>query len=107
MDAPFDSWQTTAERVPEKVVTQGILLAPGDRVRLTPRPGADVFDLILQGKIATITSIELDFEGQVYLAVTIDDDPGRDLGGLAQPAHRFFYRLDDVQPLADAFGSDH
>ncbi len=36
---------------------------------------------------ATVEAIEQDFEGRVYLAVTVDDDPGKDLGlDCASPA---------------------
>ncbi|MBY0523970.1 MAG: hypothetical protein K2R98_11260 [Gemmataceae bacterium] len=72
---------------------------PGDRVRLRPRGRADIFDLVLQGKSATVESIEQDFEGRIYLAVTIDDDPGKDLGALRQPGHRFFFSSEEVEPL--------
>mgnify|MGYP001147944517 CR=1 FL=1 len=44
-------------------------------------------------------SLEVDFEGTVYVAVVVDDDPGRDLGRLRQPGHRFFYRAEEVEPL--------
>ncbi len=71
----------------------------GDRVRLRPRGGADVLDLALAGKAATVEPIEQDYEGRVYLAVTVDDDPGRDLGLLRQLGHRFFFRPDEVEPL--------
>jgi hypothetical protein len=30
--------------------------------------------------------------------VVLDDDPGRDLGLLRQPGHRFFFRLEEVEP---------
>ncbi len=52
-----------------------------------------------QGRRATIESIEQDFEDRVYLAVTVDDDPGRDLGLLRQPGHRFFFSPEEVEPL--------
>jgi hypothetical protein len=70
---------------------------PGDRVRLAPRGRADVFDLALAGRLATVASIEEDFEGQSYVTVTIDDDPGRDLGMTGQPGHRFFFRAEEVE----------
>jgi hypothetical protein len=72
---------------------------PGDRVRLAPRGRADVFDLALAGRAATVASIEEDFEGQAYVTVTVDDDPGQDLGRSGQPGHRFFFRADEVEPL--------
>jgi hypothetical protein len=53
----------------------------------------------IAGKTATVESIEQDFEGRVYLAVVVEDDPGRDLGALRQPGHRFFFRPDEVEPL--------
>lgn len=100
ISSQFGPWQTTPEQAMQSVFAHGVLLTPGDRVRLAPRPGADIFDTVLAGKAATIHSIEHDFEGQVHLAVTIDDDPGRDLGEQLQPGHRFFYRLDEVEPLS-------
>lgn len=71
----------------------------GDRVRLKPRAGGDVFDLALAGKSAVIEAIEEDYEGKVHLAVVVDDDPGRDLGMLRQPGHRFFFSLDEVEKI--------
>jgi hydrogenase maturation protease len=32
--------------------------------------------------------------------VVLDDDPGRDMGLLRQPGHRFFFDVDEVEPLA-------
>ena len=71
----------------------------GDQVRLAPRGNADALDIVLRGRVATIESIEQDYEDVVYLAVTIDDDPGADLGMLRQPGHRFFFTLDDVEAV--------
>jgi hypothetical protein len=71
----------------------------GDRVRLTPRGRADILDLALAGKTATVDAIEQDYDGRVYLAVTVDDDPGKDLGLLRQPGHRFFFQPEEVEPI--------
>lgn len=72
----------------------------GDRVRLRPRGRADILDLALAGRTATVASLEQDYDGRAYLAVTVDDDPGRDLGELRQPGHRFFFGPDEVEPLS-------
>lgn len=80
----------------------GTLLRRGDRVRLQPKGRADAFDLFLAGHTATIEAIEQDFENQVYLAVTIDDDPGRDFGFIRQPGHRFFFTPEEVVLLGDS-----
>ncbi len=69
----------------------------GDRVVLRPTRRADVFDLALKGRAATVASVEEDLEGGVYLAVTLDDDPGADLGLAGQPGHRFFFRPEEVE----------
>jgi len=75
-------------------------LAPGTRVRLRPRARADAFDIALAGRTATIHSIERTLESDVFFAVTIDDDPGADLGEQGMIGHRFFFRADEVEPLA-------
>ena len=71
----------------------------GDRIRLKPRAGGDILDLALAGKIAVVEAIEQDYEGKAHLAVVVDDDPGRDLGMLRQPGHRFFFSPEEVEPL--------
>jgi hypothetical protein len=93
-------WDPWAERPRLGAVRVGELeLKPGDRVRLRPLGRADILDLALEGKTAAIEAIEQDFEGRVYLAVTVDDDPGRDLGELRQPGHRFFFGVEEVEAL--------
>jgi len=88
------------ESGPESVRVFGVELKRGDRVRLWPQKSADIMDLALAGKVAEIEAIELDYDGQVHLAVVLDDDPGRDLGALRQPGHRFFFSPEEVEPLA-------
>jgi hypothetical protein len=91
---------------PESARWGEIVLHVGDHVRLRPRAGADVLDLALAGRIATIESIEQDYEDRIYLAVIVDDDPGRDLGMLRQPGHRFFFSPLEVEPLDDPATAD-
>ncbi len=74
--------------------------APGTRVRLRPAGRADILDLALAGKTAVVDAIEQDFEERVYFAVTLDEDPGRDLGAEGKPGHRFFFRPEEVEPVA-------
>ncbi|HWD00400.1 MAG TPA: hypothetical protein VG456_26770 [Candidatus Sulfopaludibacter sp.] len=69
----------------------------GDRVRLHPRRSADIFDIALAGKLATVEAVERDMEGNTHVAVVLDDDPGRELGMLRQPGHRFFFGLEEVE----------
>jgi hypothetical protein len=71
----------------------------GDYVRLSPAGRADIFDLALAGRTAVVEAVEQDLEDQVYVVVTLDDDPGRELGRLRKPGHCFFLRADEVQAL--------
>jgi hypothetical protein len=71
----------------------------GDRVRLRPRKKADIFDIALEGKIAIVESVERDFENNVHLAVTVEDDPGREFGVARQIGHRFFFGPEEVELL--------
>ena len=71
----------------------------GDRVRLRPEAGGDILDIALRGQVATIESIEEDYEGAQHVCVVLDDDPGRDLGMLRQPGHRFFFGSAELEPL--------
>ncbi len=94
------SWEELQRPGPESVLVGGVELRRGSRVRLRPRAGADVFDLVLAGRLAVVEAIEQDTEDAVHLVVTVDDDPGRDLGMAAQIAHRFFFAPDEVEPIA-------
>ena len=69
----------------------------GDRVRLHPRKKADIFDIALDGKIAIVESVERDFEDNIHLAVTVEDDPGREFGLMRQIGHRFFFGPEEVE----------
>ena len=77
----------------------GVIAKPGDRVLLHPGAGGDIIDLALQGQAATIESIEEDYEGAQHICVVLDGDPGRDLGMMRQPGHRFFFTPAEVEPI--------
>jgi hydrogenase maturation protease len=94
-------WQLLEDKTPvESMEIQGAQVRRGDRVRLRPRAGGDVFDLALEGKIAAVESIEQDYEGKLHVCVVVEDDPGRDIGLMRQPGHRFFFAPEEVEPLA-------
>jgi hydrogenase maturation protease len=95
----FDDDFFSNDRGLEVVETNGVQLRVGDRVKIRPRTRADIMDMALEGKIGTIEAIEEDAEDRILLALVLDDDPGKDLGLLRQPGHRFFYAPDEVEPL--------
>lgn len=83
----------------EHVEINGVEVHVGDRVRLKPRRGGDIMDLALAGQVATIEALEQDYEGKQHICVVLDNDPGRDLGLLRQPGHRFFFGPAEIEPL--------
>jgi hydrogenase maturation protease len=94
-------WQLLEEKNPvESLEILGVQIQCGDRVRLNPNAGGDIFDLALKGKIAAVESIEQDYEGKVHVCVVIEDDPGRDIGLMRQPGHRFFFAPSELEPVA-------
>ncbi len=89
--------------VPQRAATVGGArvppeLQPGRHVRL--RPGlhrADAQDARYAGRTATVERVMQDGDGNVLLAVTLDDDPA----GIEQRFRRQFHtcRIDEVEPI--------
>jgi hydrogenase maturation protease len=93
-------WQLLEDKTPvDQVEIAGAQVRAGDRVRLHPRKGGDVLDIALADQTATIEALEQDYEGKLHVCVVLDNDPGRDMGLLRQPGHRFFFDLEEVEPL--------
>jgi hypothetical protein len=83
----------------ESVRVGDVNVKAGDAVRLWPVGRADIFDMALEGKTAVIESIERDLEDRIFVAVVVDDDPGREFGLQKQPGHRFFFGVEEIEPL--------
>src|ERR1700728_3547844 len=93
-------WRLLGDKTPPASLNiAGVEVKPGDRVRLNPGKRGDVMDIALAGKTAMIESIEQDYEGKFHICVVADDDPGRDIGLMRQPGHRFFFSAEEVEPL--------
>ena len=93
-------WQLLEDKPAiDQVMVDGIACRKGDRVRLRPRSGGDIMDVALAGKTGIIESIEQDYEGNLQVAIVLDDDPGKDLGMLRQPGHRFFFNVEEIEPV--------
>jgi hydrogenase maturation protease len=95
-------WNLLEDKAPlDHAVIEGVEVRIGDRVRLCPHDGGDILDIALSGQIAIVESIEQDYEGQQHICVVIEDDPGRDLGMMRQPGHRFFFSPTEIEPLPE------
>jgi hydrogenase maturation protease len=99
-------WQLLEEKaLLDYIDIAGVAVRMGDRVRLHPRGGGDILDLALKGQSAMVEGIEQDYEGKCHVCVVLDDDPGRDLGMMRQPGHRFFFDPAEIEPLPS--GEEH
>jgi len=92
-------WEQLERPAQDSVIVDGVELRRRSRVRLRPQRRADAFDLVLDGKSAFVEEVVQGMDGMVQLAVTVEDDPGRDLGEDRQIGHRFFFAPDEVEPL--------
>jgi hydrogenase maturation protease len=93
-------WRLLEDKAPAGSLSiSGVEVKPGHRVRLHPGKRGDVMDIALAGKTAMIESIEQDYEGNFHVCVVADDDPGRDIGIMRQPGHRFFFDPEEIEPL--------
>lgn len=100
-------WQLLEDKRPvEDLRIDGIEVKRGSRVRLRPKAGGDIMDLALAGKTAVVEAIEQDYEGKAHVCVVLDDDPGRDIGLMRQPGHRFFFTPEEVEPLPQGQGKE-
>ncbi len=98
-------WQLLEDKpTVDHVLISGVEVRIGDRVRLLPRKGGDILDIALSGQIATVESLEQDYEGKAHVCVVLDEDPGRDLGIMRQPGHCFFFDATEVEPLSPSEG---
>ena len=84
---------------PQSIVVGGVEVRSGSRVRLWPTAGRDIFDLALSGKAAVVEKIEQDFEDRILLAVSVEEDPGREMVDMPVLGHRFFFSPEEVEPL--------
>jgi hydrogenase maturation protease len=96
---PRGYWEELERPAPDAVTVAGREVRRRSRVVLRPRPGGDVFDVALAGRTAVVEELVQGVDGGVQLAVTIEGDPGQDLGEERQIGHRFFFRPEEVEPL--------
>jgi hypothetical protein len=79
---------------PEATV-DGLTFRRGTRVLLRPGRDGDPYDRMLHGRPATVERIYCDDEERVHLAVSIDDDPGRDL--MRDTGRYHFFKPEEVE----------
>jgi hypothetical protein len=93
VDAAVNPWSDT-------VTIAGIEVGAGSTVRLRPSRRADAHDMFLRDMVATVAGVFRDVDGELHVAVTVDDDPAS-VELLAHGRYLFFHP-DEVEPLTDA-----
>ena len=81
------------------LVVDGVRVAKGSRVRLKPSRRADVWDSFLRGKTALVKGVYEDFERQHYVAVSVDDDPAKEMHDWY--GRSLFFYPDEIEPLVE------
>ncbi|MET7504791.1 hypothetical protein [Streptomyces microflavus] len=89
-----------AADAPTTIPIDGEAVGQGSRVLLTP--GArrtDAQDTFLRGCRATVEAVVADLDGELHLAVVLDDDPGTDIR--RQQGRFLYFKPDEVAPLKE------
>ncbi|MEP6761697.1 MAG: hypothetical protein ABJA93_10085, partial [Sporichthyaceae bacterium] len=63
----------------DSVEISGVAVAKGSAVRLHPSRRADAQDMFFAGQTAKVAGVHHDVDGNVHVAVVLDDDPAADL----------------------------
>jgi hypothetical protein len=96
-----DWWDPLADNAvqPEldAVLVNGLPVARGSRVRLRPSRRADAQDLFYADRIARVTSVHEDVDGDQHIGVVLEDDPAADMHDWY--GRYLYFAPDEVEPL--------
>ncbi len=76
-------------------IVDGVRFDRGSTVILRPGTDRDVFDKMLDGREATLERIYVGMDDRVFLAVTVNDDPGQEL--MRETGRYLFFFANEVQ----------
>jgi hypothetical protein len=93
VDAAVNPWSDT-------VTIAGVQVGAGSSVRLHPSHRADAHDMFLRDMAATVAGVFRDVDGELHVAVTVDDDPAST--ELLAHGRYLFFHPDEIEPLTDA-----
>ena len=81
----------------DAILVNGTPVRRGTRVRLHPSRRADAQDLFYADRIARVTSVHEDVDGDQHVGVVLDDDPAADLHDWY--GRYLYFAPDEVEPL--------
>ncbi len=98
-----DWWDPMADSAvrPEldAILVNGTRVTRGSRVRLRPSRRADAQDLFYTDKIARVTSVHEDVDGDQHVGVVLEEDPAADLHDWY--GRYLYFAPDEVEPLIE------
>ncbi|GAC1399309.1 MAG: hypothetical protein NVS4B6_08110 [Mycobacterium sp.] len=98
-----DWWDPSADNAVrpdlDAILVNGTRVTRGSRVRLRPSRRADAQDLFYVDKIARVTSVHEDVDGDQHVGVVIEDDPAADLHDWY--GRYLYFAPDEVEPLTE------
>jgi len=101
--ADVDWWDPTADGAVrpdvDAILVNGTRVARGTRVRLHPSRRADAQDLFYTDKVARVTSVHEDVDGDQHVGVVLEDDPAADLHDWY--GRYLYFAPDEVEPLIE------
>ena len=101
--AEVDWWDPMADNAvrPEldAILVNGTPVRRGTRVRLHPSRRADAQDIFYADRIARVTSVHEDVDGDQHVGVVLDDDPAADLHDWY--GRYLYFAPDEVEPLTE------
>ena len=62
---------------------------------MRPGKGGDPYDSMLDGRLATIERIYMDYDSRAYMGVSVDDDPMREV--LSSSGRFLFFFADELE----------
>lgn len=83
----------------DAVLVDGMRVTRGSRVRLHPSRRADAQDLFFADKLARVTSVHEDVDGEHHVGVVLEDDPAADLHDWY--GRYLYFAPDEVEPLEE------
>jgi hypothetical protein len=101
--ADVDWWDPMADNAVrpdlDAILVNGTRVARGSRVRLHPSRRADAQDLFYTDKIARVTSVHEDVDGDQHVGVVLEEDPAADLHDWY--GRYLYFAPDEVEPLIE------
>lgn len=101
--ADVDWWDPMADNAVrpdlDAILVNGTRVSRGSRVRLHPSRRADAQDLFYADRIARVTSVHEDVDGDQHVGVVLEDDPAADLHDWY--GRYLYFAPDEVEPLTE------